>query len=99
MSHRAIFSLKRNAFFSQKNLEAHLEIHERSLSCNKCGKEFTTYYSLKNHISEVHEKIKFKCETCGKEYTRQYQLKIHTYQEHGYGKLLHHQTISSAKNL
>ena len=56
------------------------------LSCNECQKQFRNKYTLKQHISTVHNfnlSKSFECKTCGKKFKRNSDLTFHINTIHG----------------
>ena len=51
---------------------------EKSLHCEKCGKEFKSRGKLNLHIKTIHNKLTpFKCGSCDKGFPEKYRLKNH----------------------
>lgn len=47
-----------------------------------CDKKYTTAKSLRNHMKNIHEGLKFKCITCEKVFASQYSLRRHSLSVH-----------------
>ena len=72
---------------SPSHLKTHSYQHtpalRTKLECHICNKTFTQKYSLKVHISSVHNGVRpFECRTCHKWFCRQYVLKRHCQKFH-----------------
>jgi general transcription factor IIIA len=78
------------AYSDRTAYKTHLETHEIPLtdrlrySCTHCDKKFTKSYSLKRHLSFVHQGIReYKCKVCLAEFAHNKTLNAHTAREHG----------------
>ncbi|XP_067435659.1 uncharacterized protein [Thunnus thynnus] len=65
---------------SAEELRSHLQSHQKTHSCNICGKSFMTVSSLNRHASLHTEKRQYKCDVCHKAYTHKSGLKNHKWE-------------------
>lgn len=64
-------------FGSQEELEAHVKVHEKSYSCNTCGKKFKVEYALKKH-EKRHQNEQYYCSLCRKHFIKLSHYKRHS---------------------
>lgn len=62
----------------------YLDIHKNAVhfkikqfSCPHCYKRFDTKGNLNQHISAIHDKVKFNCDVCDKTFTAKRNLIVH----------------------
>ena len=74
---------------NELNLKQHLRRQhyqtpapEDYVTCNECGKQFSTEYRLKSHRKAVHESDPTNCEICGGNYKNNYSLSKHMKNAH-----------------
>ena len=63
--------------------------HEKALSCEECGKNFTMPNALKNHRLSFHTQFPRECDECGHYCATKKLFKIHREEVHGQGAALH----------
>ena len=51
-------------------------------SCDNCGKQFRTSYTLKLHVESIHDGIRYSCNQCDYEATTKGHLRTHTKSVH-----------------
>ena len=66
---------------SKTGLNSHIrrnhEADNRRHICHICSFRFKVECNLKQHILQVHEKVRVKCETCGKQFCTKTRLREH----------------------
>ena len=62
----------------RRALTSHLRSHKRSDPCEFCGKNFTQQASLRKHIRNIHENIRYSCKICTYQAKDKNALRIHT---------------------
>lgn len=61
----------------QKNLIAHLTIHQKRIMCEHCAKSFKSYYVLRDHVRLVHMRPEYyECNFCHKKIRKMQKLKV-----------------------
>lgn len=63
-------------FNSPEELEAHMAEHNKSYSCNTCGKKFKVEYALKKHVQR-HQDEQYYCSLCRRHFTKMSRYKRH----------------------
>ncbi|XP_020495400.2 zinc finger protein 585A [Labrus bergylta] len=63
-------------FSSPEELEAHMGAHEKTYTCNTCGKKFKVEYALKKH-EQGHQNEQYYCSLCRKRFIKLSHYKRH----------------------
>ncbi|CAH8459829.1 unnamed protein product [Schistosoma intercalatum] len=80
-------------YFSESNLQLHLDVAHRGLrrfQCNFCGKTYAKGFLLKAHVKSVHENIRdVTCTICQKAFSKRSVMRRHMKSVHAEKKDFH----------
>ncbi|XP_030608831.1 uncharacterized protein LOC115796605 [Archocentrus centrarchus] len=71
---------------STEQLRSHLQTHQKTYSCNICGKSFLTVTGYKGHLARHKGNRPYECKTCHKAFSEKWVLRNHEFRVHGMDK-------------
>uniref|UniRef100_A0A3Q4I600 Zinc finger protein 300-like n=1 Tax=Neolamprologus brichardi TaxID=32507 RepID=A0A3Q4I600_NEOBR len=71
---------------SAEQLRSHLQTHQKTHTCNICGKSFLTVVGYRGHLARHKGNTPYKCRTCHKAFPEKWVLKNHESRVHAVDK-------------